>query len=136
MGRDDAPLGVLVPNHLIRRSLFESVAPCGTVHLLTEKTGAAIETNLDSATLTLTDGSRLTGKLIVAADTRMSEMRRRMGISARMRDFGKTMMVCRMSHDTPHNAIATEWFGCRRFFRGHGYRHCVGSGVPELARHF
>ncbi len=111
MGRDDAPLGVLVPNHLIRRSLFESVAPCGTVQLLTEKTGAAIETNQDSATLTLTDGSRLTGKLIVAADTRMSEMRRRMGISARMRDFGKTMMVCRMSHDTPHNAIATEWFG-------------------------
>jgi ubiquinone biosynthesis UbiH/UbiF/VisC/COQ6 family hydroxylase len=48
--------------------------------------------------------------LVVAADTRFSETRRAIGIPARHRDFGKTMMVCRMTHEVPHEGIATEWF--------------------------
>jgi ubiquinone biosynthesis UbiH/UbiF/VisC/COQ6 family hydroxylase len=109
--RDGKPLSQFVPNYLIRRALYESVALCESVQLLTEKTAASIDAGKDSATLALTDGKKLTARLIVAADTRFSEMRRRMGIPARMRDFGKTMMVCRIAHDKPHNAVATEWFG-------------------------
>src|SRR5690606_18566996 len=28
-----------------------------------------------------------------------------------MHDFGKTMLVCRMQHETPHEGVAREWFG-------------------------
>jgi 2-polyprenyl-6-methoxyphenol hydroxylase-like FAD-dependent oxidoreductase len=28
-----------------------------------------------------------------------------------MVDFGKTMMVCRMTHEVAHEGVATEWFG-------------------------
>ena len=105
------PLGQLVPNHLIRRALFEAVSPLPNVTLITGTAATGIATDADIATLTLAGGERLNAKLIVAADTRFSEMRRRMGITARMRDFGKTMMVCRMAHDEPHHNVATEWFG-------------------------
>lgn len=107
-------LGHFVPNHLIRRSLFESVAECRDVELFDRRTASAIATDAQAATLTLDDGATLTGRLIVAADTRFSEMRRRMGISARTRNFGKTMMVCRMAHEKPHGSVATEWFGYGR----------------------
>jgi ubiquinone biosynthesis UbiH/UbiF/VisC/COQ6 family hydroxylase len=58
----------------------------------------------------LADGSGLRASLVVAADSRFSEVRRRLGISARMRDFGKTMLVCRMRHEQPHCNTAWEWF--------------------------
>lgn len=106
-----APLGQLVPNHEIRRALFEAVRPLPNVHLRAATAATGIATDPDSATLTLASGERLSAQLIVAADTRFSEMRRRMGITARMRDFGKTMMVCRMTHEESHQNIATEWFG-------------------------
>jgi ubiquinone biosynthesis UbiH/UbiF/VisC/COQ6 family hydroxylase len=34
-----------------------------------------------------------------------------LGIGARMEDFGKTMLVCRMAHAKPHQQVAWEWFG-------------------------
>ena len=113
-GRPGETLGHFVPNHLIRRSLFQSVAECSDVTLLDQRSATGIQTDPQGATLTLDDGTKLASSLIVAADTRFSEMRRRMGISARMRNFGKTMMVCRMAHEKPHGSVATEWFGYGR----------------------
>jgi len=104
------PLGHLVPNHLIRRALFESVAACDQV-ALQAGTAARIVAPADGlAGVMLGDGTKLSARLVVAADTRFSALRRQMGIGARMRDFGKTMLVCRMAHDIPHGAVATEWF--------------------------
>jgi ubiquinone biosynthesis UbiH/UbiF/VisC/COQ6 family hydroxylase len=110
-GKTGQTLGYLAPNHAIRRALFETVAECPNIHLLEAASAADIETDQESASLILADGTRLSGRLIVAADTSFSEMRRRMGIAARMRDFGNTMLVCRMAHEQPHGSVATEWFG-------------------------
>src|SRR5438105_4364144 len=72
---------------------------------------SAVETAKDGAVVTLADGrGEIACKLVVAADTRFSESRRRMGIPAHMHDFGKAMMVCRMTHEQPHHHVATEWF--------------------------
>lgn len=104
-------LGHLVPNHRIRQTLFEAAAAQPNIHLIANTAATDIATTADTATLTLSDTCQIAARLIVAADTRFSEMRRRVGIPARMLDFGKTMLVCRMAHALPHNAIATEWFG-------------------------
>lgn len=109
-------LGHFAPNYLIRRALYETVREAANVRLLTDTTATAIATSAAGASLTLGDGSTLSARLIVAADTRFSEMRRRMGIPARMRDFGRTMMVCRMAHDLPHDGVALEWFGTGQTF--------------------
>jgi ubiquinone biosynthesis UbiH/UbiF/VisC/COQ6 family hydroxylase len=52
----------------------------------------------------------LEAPLVVAADSRFSEMRRKAGIGAEMRDFGHVCIVCRMKHEKPHAGTAYEWF--------------------------
>ncbi|MDD3445739.1 MAG: FAD-dependent monooxygenase, partial [Zavarzinia sp.] len=61
--------------------------------------------------LDLDDGSSLTARLVVAADSRFSATREMPGIGATKRDFGRTMLVCRMRHEKPHEHVAWEWFG-------------------------
>lgn len=104
-------LGYLIPNHQIRRALFESVVTCANIRVFDNSNGAAVATEEQAASVTLDSGMRLSARLVVAADSRFSETRRRMGITVRKRDFGKTMMVCRMAHEKPHGAVAIEWFG-------------------------
>lgn len=103
-------LGYLVPNFLIRRGAYQSVKPWKNIDLITDI--SVMETSTDEArgTVTLSNGVTLTAPLIVAADSRFSETRRKMGIPAQMRDFGRVVIVGRMEHDLPHHHIAYECF--------------------------
>jgi ubiquinone biosynthesis UbiH/UbiF/VisC/COQ6 family hydroxylase len=58
----------------------------------------------------LSNGETLTAPLIVAADSRFSATRKQMGIPVSMNDFGRVAIVCRMTHDKPHDEIARECF--------------------------
>ena len=107
----ETPLGMLVPNHLIRRALHQAVREADCATLLCGVAVTSVETSPRGGVLKLADGREVRAKLVVAADTRMSEARRQMGIATRMRDFGKSIMVTRVAHDLPHGGIATEWFG-------------------------
>lgn len=136
-GKGDGPLGVLVPNHLIRRGLFEVVQGLPEVTLLAGQTVASVQTSAQGATVGLADGRSIAARLVVGADTRFSETRRRMGIPATMQDFGKSMLVCRMAHERPHQAIATEWFGYGQTFailplNGDGIESDVSGAVLTL----
>ena len=108
--RSDTPLGALVSNAAIRRVLFESVAGQRNCELFAGQAADIDKIGANDANVRLSDGSALAGKLIVAADTRFSSLRKSQGIGARMVDFGRTMLVCRVRHSKPHNGIATEWF--------------------------
>lgn len=104
-------LGWLVPNHRIRQAAYEGVAECGDVTLIDNARVLALDTDSQCARITLDDGRTIQAKLAVAADSRFSDARRAMGIGARMRDFGKTMLVARVAHEKPHHHAAWEWFG-------------------------
>lgn len=106
-----AALGQLVPNHLIRRALFDAVRDAGCAELIAGVAVGSVETSPEGGVLKLADGREISARLVVAADTRFSEARRRMGIAVTMRDFGKSMLVGRVAHERPHGGIATEWFG-------------------------
>jgi ubiquinone biosynthesis UbiH/UbiF/VisC/COQ6 family hydroxylase len=105
------PLGMLVPNHLIRRALYQSVQAAGCARILAGVAVASVETSPKGGVLKLADGGEIRARLVVAADTRFSEARRQLGIGATVRDFGKSMLVARVAHEKPHGGIATEWFG-------------------------
>ncbi len=83
LGRSTDTLGYLISNHNIRR---------------------------DYATVTLSNGEKVTAQLVVAADSRFSGTRRQMGISAEMNDFGRTVIVFRMEHTLSNENTATECF--------------------------
>ncbi len=99
-------LGRIVPNHLIRRAAYEEVKKLPDVTLLCESPVEAVSTGR----VVLENGCSLTAALVVAADSRFSEIRRKMGIGAEMEDFGRVVIVCEMAHEKPHNGVATECF--------------------------
>ncbi len=103
-------LGRIVPNYLIRKAAYEAVQDCDNITILTEKSVTGVETDSRAGHVTLDDGTVLTASLVIAADSRMSENRRRMGIAAQMKDFGRVVIVTEMTHALPHDDIATECF--------------------------
>lgn len=110
LGRQ-SQLGWLVPNHLIRRAAYASMSDHTRIQLLDGIKVARVSSNDTAARVHLDDGRTIESRLLVAADSRFSETRRAMGIQALMRDYGKSMMVFRVEHDTPHHHVAWEWFG-------------------------
>ena len=103
-------LGYLVPNHLIRAALFERVSQADNVTILNELMVDGISTTNTGAEVSLSNGKTIKSKLVVAADSRFSEIRRKMGIPSVMKDFSKVMITTRMSHEKAHNHVALECF--------------------------
>ncbi len=103
-------LGYLISNHLIRKAAYEAVKSSSAITLKTEAQVKNIQTMADGVEVTLANGETIHAKLLIGADSRLSETRRALGIAAVMHDFGKTMMVCVMEHSVPHEHAAWEWF--------------------------
>lgn len=109
-GTQQTELGYLVPNNLIRKAAFEVAESRSRVEIISDVSVSGVAATASAAEVRLVDGRILTAPLMVAADSRFSDARRRMGIGADMRDFGRVVIVCRMSHQLPHNGIAHECF--------------------------
>lgn len=104
-------LGWLVPNYCIRRAAWQAVAGRAGIEVLDGTSAVGVEPGADSTLIRLSDGRELRTRLLVAADSRFSSMRRAMGIGAYLHDFGKSMMVGRLEHEADHGHVAWEWFG-------------------------
>ncbi|MFW5926985.1 MAG: 5-demethoxyubiquinol-8 5-hydroxylase UbiM [Wenzhouxiangella sp.] len=113
IGHDDGDsdrLGWLVSNHLIRKAAWEAARDADGVQWLTGRRVESTELSGSGRLLHLSDGGCLQANLVVAADGRFSATRRAAGIAARMRDFGKSMLVTRVELEKPHDHVAWEWF--------------------------
>ena len=103
-------LGYLVPNYLIRKGLYERVLQANNIDIVSDISVEDINTNNAGAEVELSDGKKVKSRLVVAADSRFSEIRRKMGIPSLMKDFSKVMIVTRMEHEKSHNHVALEFF--------------------------
>lgn len=107
-------LGHLVANHVIRRVSADAARERSAINLRAGWRVVGLELAGAGASLTVRDAegheTRLSAPLVVAADSRFSELRRRAGIGAQMRDFGRSVIVGRMEHERPHGAVAQECF--------------------------
>ncbi len=105
-----AILGHLVGNNVIRRCLYERVQASPGINLVTGTSVEDFALTKASARAWLSSGAEIAAPLLVAADSRFSAMRRKAGIGAEMRDFGRVCIVCRMRHEAEHDGTAYEWF--------------------------
>ena len=103
-------LGYLVPNQLIRKALFERATHADNIEIINEVSVEDVSTSAGHAKIELSNGRTIESKLVVAADSRFSAIRRKMGIPSLMRDFSKVMITTRMTHEKPHNHVALECF--------------------------
>ena len=104
-------LGWLVPNHRIRRAAYELVATQDNLRLLAGHGVTGVVHEGSRVALALEGGDVLRARMLVAADSRFSQLRRMLGIGARSHDHGKRMLVCRVQVGEPHRHVAWEWFG-------------------------
>lgn len=103
-------LGRIVPNHLIRRAAYEVVKDQAGLTLMTEAEMVTTETDTSGGRVGLKDGRELSAALVIAADSRFSTTRRKMGIAANSLDFGRVVIVCEMTHEQAHRDTAFECF--------------------------
>lgn len=103
-------LGNLISNHNIRQSFYDEVKDLPNVHLFTSQTVQDITTNDKEVTVSLIDGKTFKAKLLIGADSRLSFVRKKLGIGAMMNDFGRTVIVFRVSHPISNEATAQECF--------------------------
>ena len=103
-------LGYLVPNHLIRLALYNKASSSENLTIINEISVESVSTSVSDAKVVLSSGETVHSKLLVAADSRFSEIRRKMGISSTMKDFSKVMIITRVSHEKDHSQTALECF--------------------------
>ena len=107
---DQSTLGHLIPNRLIKAAAYKVIQNLENIHCMTETKVKEFSINDTGTLVTLDSGETIDSDMIIAADGRLSGSRRQMGIPAEVKDFGKTVIVCKMKHEKPHNNTAYECF--------------------------
>ncbi len=103
-------LGYLVPNYQIRQALYQRVSQADNITIMTDAMVKDVNYCESHSKVIFADKSTIETKLVIAADSRFSGIRRKVGIPSTMKDFSKVMVVTKMKHEKSHQNIALERF--------------------------
>ena len=106
----DQPLGFMVENHHLRRSLYEAMSSTDGLELLAPARLTGIQRTPGGVTAELADGRQIAAALVIAADGRGSWTRKSAGIKLTGWRYQQTAIVCTVGHELSHDFIAHERF--------------------------
>ncbi len=104
----DQPFGWNFPNWLLRRELVGQLTALGTVDFRPGTGTTTLFTRTGSARVGLSDGTRVTCRLVIAADGRDSPMRQAAGIGVTTKRYGQKALAFAVTHPVPHDNVSTE----------------------------
>ncbi|MCB1340071.1 MAG: UbiH/UbiF family hydroxylase [Pseudooceanicola sp.] len=104
----ERPFGWNLPNWLLRRELLTHLAGLPSVDFRPGIGAKALFTRTGEARVTLTDGARVTCRLVIAADGRDSPMRQAAGIGVSTTRYGQKALAFAVTHPEPHRNVSTE----------------------------
>ncbi len=104
----DAPFGWNLPNWLLRRETLARLATLPTADFRPGIGFARMTTREAEARVTLTDGARISARMVIAADGRASPVRSALGIGATTTRYGQQALTFAVTHPIPHDNISTE----------------------------
>ncbi len=107
---EEGPMGYMVEDRHLRRAFLDAMDADRNITQINGRTVIAQDQDATGVTLTLDDGSTLTGSLLVGCDGRRSGTAARAGIKRSGWDYGQTALVCAIEHDLPHHGIAHQFF--------------------------
>ncbi|MBI1219246.1 MAG: UbiH/UbiF family hydroxylase [Rhodobacteraceae bacterium] len=102
------PFGWNLPNWLLRREMVARLAEMPNVDFRPGIATTAVLTREAEALVTLSDGSRVSARLLIAADGRGSVVREALGIGVRTMRYGQKALAFAVSHPIPHANVSTE----------------------------
>ena len=106
----ETTLGHLIPNRLIRAAAYKIAQESRDIKIITNVGVDSFNIDANRVEVKLSNKEVIHSNLMIAADGRLSTARRTMGIPAEVKDFGKTVIVCKMEHEKSHKNVAYECF--------------------------
>lgn len=107
-------LGYFVPFQLIKQASYTQAKAAENITWFTSTEITSLNCDVDSvngkACAITSDGQRLYAKLVVAADSRFSTIRRQLGIACDKLESGRSALVCHVSHPASNEHTAYEFF--------------------------
>ncbi|WP_254437284.1 FAD-dependent monooxygenase [Ruegeria arenilitoris] len=107
---EEGPMGYMVEDRHLRRAFMNAMAEEKGIKEISGRTVVAQDCDATGVTLTLDDGTTLTGSMLVGCDGRRSGTATRAGIKRTGWDYGQTALVCAIEHDLPHHGVAHQFF--------------------------
>ena len=105
-----AELGWIRESSLMACEFWESAKRQSNLTLFCPAGCARLAFGPERAVLELTDGTELSGRLLVGADGRDSWVRERAGLAAVDSPYGEKGVVANLTTERPHRNIASQWF--------------------------
>lgn len=109
-GPDDGTLGRMFPNRRLRLALFEAAAKEPLIHWVAKANVTERQRSQYGVAAVLADGTKLKGRLMIAAEGRQSPTRDAAGISIAKWDYHHRAIICGLTHERPHDNVAWEIF--------------------------
>lgn len=104
----DLPFGWNLPNWLLRREMVARLADLPSVDFRPGTATTSLFTRDREARVGLSDGTRVTTRLVIAADGRKSLMREAAGIAVSTKRYGQKALAFSVTHPIPHENVSTE----------------------------
>ncbi len=104
----DQPFGWNLPNWLLRREMVARLKELPNVDFRPGVATTGLFTREAEARVTLSDGSVVAARLVIAADGRASPMREALGIPVKTLRYGQKALAFAVTHLVPHENVSTE----------------------------
>ena len=104
----EKPFGWNLPNWLLRRELMAFLQDLPNVDFRQGVGTKSLFTRTQEARVTLTDGSLISCRLVIAADGRSSPMRDAAGIGVKTMRYGQKALAFAVTHPQQHQNVSTE----------------------------
>jgi 2-octaprenyl-6-methoxyphenol hydroxylase len=104
----DGPFGYNLPNWMLRREMVARLAELPNVDFRPGVATIALMTRTSEARVTLSDGSRISARLAIAADGRNSTLRQALGIPVTTLRYGQKALAFAVTHPASHDNVSTE----------------------------
>ena len=107
---EDGPMGYMVQDRFLRRTLLDAMAVNPNVTHIQGKTVVGQDVISGDVTVTLSSGKKISARALIGCDGRGSGTAERAGIKRIGWSYRQTALVCAIEHEKPHGGIAHQFF--------------------------
>jgi len=107
---EDGPMGYMVQDRYLRRTLLDAIAENPNVTHIQGETVVGQDVISGGVSVTLSSSKKISARALIGCDGRGSGTAERAGIKRIGWGYGQTALVCAIEHEKPHGGIAHQFF--------------------------